>query len=258
MGNQIAALKNGEVTPILSSQSSDEKIYNYMSINEEGEASPSSYEIIESHVTCFTCQGTGRIPRDQEKDLVALIPYSDQRLKPRRTKLYVSVAVVACVFAFSLVIFFLFPRSIELVSGGLNSSTVTFSTKVPQSINLKTTHIVNVTNQNYYGLSVTQLDVEVILVTVVVGKVTIKNITSIVPLGSTQIYLTVNSAIKDENTYKICTWPEVKVHTLLLHIQMTVTCSLMGHSEQLFFEDYQYVDCRSNSTVPHLIYSLPP
>lgn len=60
-------------------------------------------------VTCPTCQGTGRIPRGkhfsnnfvvdmvqfrscnklfnvgQENQLVALIPYSDQRLKPRRT-----------------------------------------------------------------------------------------------------------------------------------------------------------------------------
>nr|AAH53198.1 Zgc:64013 protein [Danio rerio] len=36
-------------------------------------------------ITCPTCQGTGRIPRNQENQLVALIPYSDQRLKPRRT-----------------------------------------------------------------------------------------------------------------------------------------------------------------------------
>ncbi|KAJ1136129.1 hypothetical protein NDU88_002547 [Pleurodeles waltl] len=228
-----------------------------MSVNEEEGDASSPYEIIESHATCFTCQGTGRIPRDQERDLVALIPYSDQRLKPRRTKLYVSVTVVACVLAFSLVIFFLFPRSIELVSGGVNSSSVSISTVQP-SVNLETTHIVNVTNQNYYGLSITQLDVEVILVTVVIGKVSIKHITHILPLSRTQIFLTVESTIKDENTFKICTWPKIKVHNLLLHIQMTVTCSLMGHSEQLFFEDYQYVDCRSNSTAPRLIYSQPP
>uniref|UniRef100_A0A3P9N443 Transmembrane protein 106 N-terminal domain-containing protein n=1 Tax=Poecilia reticulata TaxID=8081 RepID=A0A3P9N443_POERE len=36
-------------------------------------------------ITCPTCQGTGRIPSEQVNELVALIPYSDQRLQPQRT-----------------------------------------------------------------------------------------------------------------------------------------------------------------------------
>ncbi|MEQ2240476.1 hypothetical protein ILYODFUR_015367, partial [Ilyodon furcidens] len=36
-------------------------------------------------ITCPTCQGTGRIPSEQVNELVALIPYSDQRLRPQRT-----------------------------------------------------------------------------------------------------------------------------------------------------------------------------
>ncbi|XP_069490308.1 transmembrane protein 106A [Ambystoma mexicanum] len=258
MGNQNATFKDGEASPILSSQrSDDDKSSPYLSVNEDYGAPSTPYMIIESHVTCFTCQGIGRIPRDQEKDLVALIPYSDQRLKPRRTKLYVSVAVAACIFAFSLVIFFLFPRSIDLESGGLNSSVVSYST-APSRINLNTTHILNVTNKNYYGLHISQLDVEVLHVTVVIGKVSIKNLIHIAPLGSYQVFFTVNSTIGDDSTYNICTWPKIKVHNIFLHIQGTVTCSLLGHSEQLFFEDYQYVDCRSNSTVPRLLYGHPP
>ena len=38
-----------------------------------------------SFVICPTCQGSGEIPRELEKQLVALIPYGDQRLKPRHT-----------------------------------------------------------------------------------------------------------------------------------------------------------------------------
>lgn len=38
-----------------------------------------------SFVTCPTCQGNGEIPQELEKQLVALIPYGDQRLKPRHT-----------------------------------------------------------------------------------------------------------------------------------------------------------------------------
>ncbi len=67
-------------------------------------------------VTCPTCQGTGRIPRGQENQLVALIPYSDQRLRPRRTKLYVMASVLACLLLSGLAVFFLFPRTIDVKS----------------------------------------------------------------------------------------------------------------------------------------------
>uniref|UniRef100_F6S4W7 Transmembrane protein 106A n=1 Tax=Monodelphis domestica TaxID=13616 RepID=F6S4W7_MONDO len=77
-------------------------------------------------VTCPTCQGKGEIPSEQEKQLVALIPYGDQRLKPRRTKLYVSLAVMICLFTSALIFFFLFPRSILVQPAGLNSSGVAF------------------------------------------------------------------------------------------------------------------------------------
>ncbi|XP_008939818.1 PREDICTED: transmembrane protein 106C-like [Merops nubicus] len=36
-------------------------------------------------ITCPTCQGTGCVPTEQVNELVALIPYSDQRLRPQRT-----------------------------------------------------------------------------------------------------------------------------------------------------------------------------
>ncbi|XP_043995062.1 transmembrane protein 106B-like isoform X3 [Gambusia affinis] len=77
-------------------------------------------------VTCPTCQGTGRIPRDKENQLVALIPYSDQRLRPRRTKLYVSASVVLCLLLSSLAVFFLFPRSIDVSSVGVKSVYVSY------------------------------------------------------------------------------------------------------------------------------------
>lgn len=65
-----------------------------------------------------------------------------------------------------------------------------------------------------------------------------------------QILYTVSSRILDNNTYNICTWSRIKVHNVLLHIQGTLTCSYLSHSEQLAFENYQYVDCRGNATLP--------
>ncbi|XP_010003738.1 PREDICTED: transmembrane protein 106C-like, partial [Chaetura pelagica] len=39
----------------------------------------------QDNIPCPTCQGTGCIPAEQVNELVALIPYSDQRLRPHRT-----------------------------------------------------------------------------------------------------------------------------------------------------------------------------
>uniref|UniRef100_A0ABI7WY55 Transmembrane protein 106A n=1 Tax=Felis catus TaxID=9685 RepID=A0ABI7WY55_FELCA len=160
-----------------------------------------------SFVTCPTCQGSGEIPRELEKQLVALIPYGDQRLKPRHTKLFVFLAVLTCLVTSSLIIFFLFPRPISVQPAGLNSSTVAF----------------DVTDIN---------------------------------LNITMFYAVANK-IGDENTYKICSWMKIKVHHVLLHIQGTLTCSCLSHSEQLVFQSYEYVDCRGNASVPHLLVPHP-
>nr|XP_056720676.1 transmembrane protein 106A [Euleptes europaea] len=202
-------------------------------------------------VTCPTCQGTGRIPREQEQQLVALIPYGDQRLKPRRTKLYVTITVALCLLITCLMMYFLFPRSIAVVPAGLSASAVSFDNS-SYSIILNMTNMLNVTNNNFYTVHVAQLDIEVLHKTLVIGKSTAMTHLDIQPLQGAQILYTVSSTIMDNNTYNICTWSRIKVHNVLLHIQGTLTCSYLSHSEQLAFENYQYVDCRGNATLPRL------
>lgn len=52
---------------------------------------------------------------------------------------------------------------------------------------------------------------------------------------------------------KICTWLKIKVHHVLLYIQGTLTYTYLSRSEQLVFQSYEYVDCRGNMSVPHLL-----
>ncbi|XP_009460195.1 PREDICTED: transmembrane protein 106A [Nipponia nippon] len=265
MGGKLALFwrapdqKESEGKQILPRQLDAEgEIANYASINASAMSRvPCAGIARRGHVSCPTCQGTGRIPREQERQLVALIPYGDQRLKPRRTKLYVCLAVTICLLTTSLSIFFLFPRSIAVLPAGLNTSSVGFNATTT-SIYLNMTNVLNVTNNNFYLVSVVQLDVEVLHQSLVVGKTTMKTPLNLSPLQSSQIYYMVASRILDDNTYNICTWTKVKVHNVLLHIQGTLTCTYLCHSEQLAFEDYQYVDCRGNATLPHPLYHRPP
>ncbi|KAM8990626.1 transmembrane protein 106C isoform 3-T3 [Ara ararauna] len=80
-------------------------------------------------ITCPTCQGTGCIPTQQVNELVALIPYSDQRLRPQRTKLYVLLSVLLCLLISGLVVFFLFPHSILVDDDGIKVVQVWFDKK---------------------------------------------------------------------------------------------------------------------------------
>ncbi|NXX17118.1 T106A protein, partial [Podargus strigoides] len=233
----------------------EEEIANYASICDSATSCVGIAR--QSCVNCPTCQGTGRIPREQEKQLVALIPYGDQRLKPRRTKLYVCLAVMICLLTTSLSIFFLFPRSIIVLPAGLNASSISFNATTT-SIYLNVTNVLNITNNNFYLVTVMQLDIEVLHQSLVVGKTTMKTLLNMSPLQSSQIYYMVASTILDDNTYNICTWTKVKVHNVLLHIQGTLTCAYLCHSEQLAFEDYQYVDCRGNAMLTHPLYHRLP
>uniref|UniRef100_A0A8B9IL49 Transmembrane protein 106A n=1 Tax=Anser cygnoides TaxID=8845 RepID=A0A8B9IL49_ANSCY len=240
----------------------EDEIANYASINGGDSATPcmpGAGILRRSCVNCPTCQGTGRIPREQEKQLVALIPYGDQRLKPRRTKLYVCLAVTICLLMTSLSIFFLFPRSITVLPAGLNASSIGFDVNTT-SIYLNMTNMLNVSNNNFYLVTAVQLDIEVLHQSLVVGKTTVKTLLNISPLQSGQTHgagssCEINSLFSCSN---ICTWTKVRVHNVLLHIQGTLTCTYLCHSEQVAFEDYQYVDCRGNATLPHPLYRRPP
>uniref|UniRef100_A0A8B9E4P5 Transmembrane protein 106A n=1 Tax=Anser cygnoides TaxID=8845 RepID=A0A8B9E4P5_ANSCY len=253
----------------------EDEIANYASINGGDSATPcmpGAGILRRSCVNCPTCQGTGRIPREQEKQLVALIPYGDQRLKPRRTKLYVCLAVTICLLMTSLSIFFLFPRSITVLPAGLNASSIGFDVNTT-SIYLNMTNMLNVSNNNFYLVTAVQLDIEVLHQSLVVGKTTVKTLLNISPLQSGQDISTAvfwgcvvgtkedcsGSSPQDLCITRSLIWDKHKCSSaLLLPCRGTLTCTYLCHSEQVAFEDYQYVDCRGNATLPHPLYRRPP
>lgn len=203
-------------------------------------------------VTCPTCQGTGRIPRGQENQLVALIPYSDQRLRPRRTKLYVTASVVVCLLLSGLAVFFLFPRSIDVNYVGVKSVYVTYD-QAKRIVYLNITNTLNITNNNYYSVDVANITAQVQFSKTVIGKSRVSNITTIGPLDMKQIDYMVPTTIADEMSYMYdyCTLQTIKVHNIVVMMQVMVTTTYFGHAEQVSQEMYQYVDCGGNTTLLH-------
>ncbi|KAM6924936.1 transmembrane protein 106C-like [Xenentodon cancila] len=200
-------------------------------------------------ITCPTCQGTGRMPSEQVNELVALIPYSDQRLQPQRTKLYVGLSVVLCLLASSLVAFFLFPRSVVVEDAGIRSVTVQFDhSKTRVLMNLTST--LNFSNPNFFSVLVQSVSCQVLYMKTVIGTQQLDNATSILPLSTSQVNYTVSVEIGSSApyVYAFCTMPSIKVHNIVIFMQTTVKTSYMVRTSQNSLEAYRYIDCGSNST----------
>uniref|UniRef100_A0AC11ATL3 Transmembrane protein 106C n=1 Tax=Ovis aries TaxID=9940 RepID=A0AC11ATL3_SHEEP len=130
-------------------------------------------------ITCLTCQGTGYIP-EQVNELVALIPHSDQRLRPQRTKQYVLLSILLCLLASGLVVFFLFPHSVLVDDDGIKVVKVTFNEQ-RSLVSLAITATLKIRNSNFYSVAVTSLSSEVQYMNTVVGSYMTTNISLIPP-----------------------------------------------------------------------------
>ncbi|NWQ84337.1 T106C protein, partial [Columbina picui] len=192
-------------------------------------------------ITCPTCQGTGCIPTEQVNELVALIPYSDQRLRPRRTKLYVLLSVLLCLLASGLVVFFLFPHSVSVEDDGIKVVQVWFDKK-----------------NSVVTLAIT---VKFPLRTLTGGsrrweiprKKWVKRAKLRVNLGFfslSQVNFTVKAELGGSFSYLylFCTFPKVKVHNIVIFMRTAVKLSCIGRATQSSLETYHYVDCSTNST----------
>lgn len=206
-------------------------------------------------ITCPTCQGTGRIPSGQVNELVALIPYSDQRLQPQRTKLYVVLSIVLCLFASSLVAFFLFPRPVVVVDAGICSVTVRFD-HANAKVLMNMTSTLNFSNPNFFSVLVQSVSSQVLYMKTVVGTRQLDNATTILPLSDTQVNYTVSVEIGSSApyVYAFCTMPRIKVHNIVVFMQTSVKTSYMVRTSQNSLEAYRYIDCGSNNTYHHNVH----
>lgn len=158
-------------------------------------------------------------------------------------------SVFVCLLLSGLAVFFLFPRSIDVKYIGVKSAYVSYDVQ-KRTIYLNITNTLNITNNNYYSVEVENITAQVQFAKTVIGKARLNNITHIGPLDMKQIDYTVPTVIAEEMSYMydFCTLISIKVHNIVLMMQVTVTTTYFGHSEQISQERYQYVDCGRNTT----------
>lgn len=200
-------------------------------------------------ITCLTCQGTGYIPTEQVNELVALIPHSDQRLRPQRTKQYVLLSILLCLLASGLVVFFLFPHSVLVDDGGIKVVKVTFN-KQDSLVNLAIMATLKIKNSNFYSVAVTSLSSQVQYMNTVVGTHTSTDASLIPPRSERLVNFTVMAEMGGPYSYVyfFCTLPGTWVHNIVVFMRTSVKIAYIGHMTQGSLETHHYVDCGANST----------
>lgn len=131
---------------------------------------------------------------------MALVPYNDQRLRPQRTKLYVVLSAVLCLLASSLVVFFLFPRSVMVEDDGIRSVTVQFD-HINTKVLMNMTSSLNFTNSNFFAVMVDSLSCQVLYMKTVIGTMQLDNVITIQPLSQKQVNFTVSVQISGSTSY---------------------------------------------------------
>ncbi|XP_037319696.2 transmembrane protein 106A [Pungitius pungitius] len=196
---------------------------------------------------CPTCRGIGRIPRGHDQ-LVAVIPCNDVRLRPRRTKLYVCISMVVCLFLCCLILFFLFPRSVTLAPVSVLSVMVYFT---PDAVDMEVTNLINVTNENFVPVQIVEFSVQGLISRAVVGTSKVTNMTTMRGRSQDSYTFKIDLPVTDQGLITYCRSNTIKIHTLFLELQMKMNISYLSHTEQLSLDTFEYIDCGTNSTIPH-------
>ncbi|PAA53558.1 hypothetical protein BOX15_Mlig016159g2 [Macrostomum lignano] len=215
------------------------------------------YEELVTGVNCPTCNGTGKVPRDSEREYVALIPLSDKRLKPRRTVLWIGVTVSICLLLLIgtfCSLFFLLPRSIVLTSTKplLQPYAVYFSHR-ERVMTMDIQNHVNLTNDNYFSITVTKIEMSIAY-----GDTSLcetANDTLTTSVGPRSLHLLSSRLVcrvatdSTESLVRFCSLPTDE-NLVYLRFNFAVTSSYMlDHKEEATISAVQIVNC-SNTVVP--------
>lgn len=202
--------------------------------------------------TCPTCKGTGRIAKEQEEELVALIPYNDQRLKPSRTKLYVMIAIFVCLVGSGLALFFVLPRSVSINEIGILEYNVTINLN-DSSAMLNMKNSININNTNFFTVQVKEITVEAFYDQISVGKATNSTGISLGPRQSRTADMFVQASFNKQNQLdfvcNLCTNPKIRSHDLIMILHVTQTTEYLQHTEETSLETYKYIDCSVNDFI---------
>ncbi|XP_063964939.1 transmembrane protein 106B-like isoform X1 [Lytechinus pictus] len=203
-----------------------------------------TYEELSSGFTCPTCNGLGKIPRGREDDLVALIPYNDERLKPRRTWCYVILSILVCAIIAGVLCGFLIPKEVilsvdevETVDIHINESISNMRLLIQMEFSLENKNFVPVYSQN---ISVSAYWSDVIKGT----NVTTVPFTLAGRNKNSQMFANVTATFTEAFLVSYCS-SDSPTHVIYMQFVATLQFKLLSQNQQATMTHYSPVKCAS-------------
>lgn len=208
-------------------------------------------ELMGGSVPCPSCKGSGRIPKELEETLVALIPVNDDRLKPKRTWLYVLGVIFGCLSLAGFAIFLLVPRAIYLSSSRPPVEIITVYDHDNSHISFYFMNEFNISNANYYSVRVINSSATILSKfqpwsTDVIGSGSNTTTVLVRPRTSRGQALKFNSTVTLKNgVAEYCQAPFSQLTSLYVNMQfdISVTLEYLNHHEQATLSVVQQVCC---------------
>ncbi|TKR94867.1 hypothetical protein L596_009101 [Steinernema carpocapsae] len=214
-------------------------------------------ELMGGSVPCPSCKGSGRIPKEMEETLVALIPVNDDRLKPKRTWIWVLCGVIICLLLAGTAIFMLVPRTVQLASNGMPIQLVNVYDRSDKNgsefIKFYFMNSFNISNGNYYAVTVVNTTAQIIsrfqpFSTEMIGTGANETSMDVAPLSSTTLHNMLyfnNSVTLAGYTAQYCQSPYSALTSLYVNMQFDIAVILqfLGHTEQVGLRTIQQVCC---------------
>ncbi|KAK4472229.1 hypothetical protein MN116_000536 [Schistosoma mekongi] len=205
-----------------------------------------NYEVISPQVACPTCTGAGYVRRDSRAEYVALIPLTDRRLRPRRICLKLFASVVTCSLVFTLLLIFLFPRTIYLRSSVYKLITVSAIANMQDNvIDLTVINQINVSNPNFVPASVNKIIVSPKYRSVDLQE-TVNNSIQMLPLRS-ETLLNVSTKLRFEHKHfdviKLCLMKLPYFHDIYVTFTFHIAYTLLWQNFDAYLTIMPLVDC---------------
>jgi len=222
---------------------------------------PTEYEeFFSGTVPCPSCRGLGRIPKELEQQMVAIIPLNDKRLKPSKAYIYVIVAVLVCVLIGGALLFFLLPRAINIDSNKkliIPRAAIVTTNKTNPHVFLDIMVEYNITNNNYFPVSIDKLEVFTQFDSKIVGRASNQTVINVAMRKQLTYSVNINITFDGDEGYiaYYCSQSS-SGHNLLLPFSAVATFSYMGHTEESNIVAYNHVKCNARELRAILI--TPP
>ncbi|GFR98502.1 transmembrane protein 106B [Elysia marginata] len=205
-------------------------------------------ELFKDSVPCPSCRGLGRVPKELENQLVALIPMKDGRLKPRRTILYVAIAVGLCILTAGLLIFFLMPRDITISSNRPFLQPKHIDINVTAKFaNFTVINRYNVSNNNFYSVKISGVAMKSLYGNAVIAQSSAykQHPLEISARSEDELLVPMDFILSGEHgslvSHCMSNWSWI--HNLPILFEVTANYTYMGHSEQATLTTFQTVSC---------------